>query len=525
MRKRSTISALLVITMVAAACAGDDAETTTTTDASTTAVPEETSTTEAAASGMDTLRGATVRIVANGTFVDPAEGEQANVAGSGSGFIIDESGLAVTNNHVVTGAAFVDVYLDGEDDPVNARILGVSECNDLAVIDLDGDGYPFLEWYEGAIEVGLDVFAAGFPLGTDEYTLLDGIVSKEDAGGETSWASVDAVIEHSADTLPGNSGGPIVTTDGAVVAVNYAGNRANQSFAIGREIARPAIEVLAGGDDLETIGINGEAFVTDSLSGVWVSSVASGSAADDVGVEAGDIITRLENLVLATDGTMSDYCDILRSNDADAVMAIEVYRPATDEVLEGRLNGDPLVQVFSFAGEVEDVVEDPPANDGAAAYSAYTLVTDDTGSISVEVPVEWADTLGVSWEFQGELVGPALGAAPDYAAWQSGWTTPGVFIAASPVVSLGIEEMLDLSEFSNTCTYVDRVDYDDGLYAGFMDIYEDCGGTTASFLVIAALPPDAGFITLVQLVIVSDRDWDAADQVVRTFNVVDPQVP
>lgn len=126
----------------------------------------------------------------------------------------------MTNNHVVTGAAFLQVYVDGEDQPRNARVLGVSECSDLAVIDVEGDGYPYLDWYEDDIGVGLEIYAAGFPLGNEEYTLLDGIVSKRDADGESDWASVDSVIEHSANTLPGNSGGPIVTADGKIVAVN-----------------------------------------------------------------------------------------------------------------------------------------------------------------------------------------------------------------------------------------------------------------------------------------------------------------
>ena len=73
-----------------------------------------------------------VQIVAEGSFIDPEFGLQLNAAGSGTGFIIDESGIAVTNNHVVTGAAFLQVYIQGDSQPRNARVLGVSECSDLA---------------------------------------------------------------------------------------------------------------------------------------------------------------------------------------------------------------------------------------------------------------------------------------------------------------------------------------------------------------------------------------------------------
>ncbi len=54
------------------------------------------------------------------------------------------------------------VLVGGQDEELNARVLGVSECSDLAVIDIDGDGFPFLAWSEAPVDVGLDVYAAGF---------------------------------------------------------------------------------------------------------------------------------------------------------------------------------------------------------------------------------------------------------------------------------------------------------------------------------------------------------------------------
>ena len=150
------------------------------------------------------VQTAVVRIVAEGSFRDPEFGEVLNSAGSGTGFIIDRQGLAVTNNHVVTGAALLRVYVGGSADPVNARVLGVSECSDLALIDLSGEDYPYVAWYEGTPQTGLDVFAAGYPLGDPEFTLTRGIISKADADGESEWASVDAVLEHDARLNPGN---------------------------------------------------------------------------------------------------------------------------------------------------------------------------------------------------------------------------------------------------------------------------------------------------------------------------------
>ena len=311
---------------------------------SPTSVPAPTPTRDIISS-LKEVRRATIQIEAEGSFVDLELGQQLNRRGRGSGFIIDPSGIAVTNNHVVTGAAILRVWIGGEGGPHNAKILGVSECSDLAVIDIDGDGYPFLEWFDGEIYAGIDVFTAGFPLGDPEFTLTKGVVSKTRTSGETNWASVDFVIEHDATINPGNSGGPLVTPEGKVVGVNYAGSSGTgQFFAISREEALKVIDQLRAGDDVNSIGVNGTAVrnVDEGLSGIWVASVKSGSPASNAKLTGGDIITKLEGLVLATDGTKADYCDILRTHHPEDVLKIEVLRFATGEVLEGKLNSYEL---------------------------------------------------------------------------------------------------------------------------------------------------------------------------------------
>lgn len=300
-----------------------------------------------AVSDLDGVQAATIQIIAEGTSVDPQQGTQLNAGWSGSGFFISPDGLAVTNNHVVTGAAILKVYIGGDNSSeYDARVIGVSECADLAVIQVDTSDVPFLKWYEGNLKTGMEVYAGGYPLSEPEFNLTKGIISKTAAAGQTSWSSIKSVIGHDATINPGNSGGPLVTVDGEVVGVNYRGrSEANQYFAIGSNIAIPVVEELMTGTDVDSIGVNGEAIAfgpNSEYPGIWVYSVESGSPADKAGVEGGDIILEMENILLATDGTYKQYCDVLRGHKSDETMALRVYRPASDEILEGQLNGDKL---------------------------------------------------------------------------------------------------------------------------------------------------------------------------------------
>ncbi|MGF1664404.1 MAG: S1C family serine protease [Kineosporiaceae bacterium] len=471
------------------------------------------------------VEAATIQIVAQGTFVDPEFGEQLNQAGAGSGFLISPDGLAVTNNHVVTGAAFLEVFVGGSDEAVNARVLGVSECSDLAVIDLDGEDYPTLQWRSGEADTGLDVYAAGFPLGDPEYTLTRGIVSKAAAEGETPWASVDAVLEHDATINPGNSGGPLIDGNGQVVGVNYAGDaETRQQFAISAAEAETVVAQLAEEQDVTSIGINGTAVVADDgSSGIWVASVESGSPADEAGITGGDIITRLENIVIGTDGTMREYCDVLRSNAPDDVLQIEVLRYESGEVLEGQINGEPLEATFSFRQELgEEVTPDAGGDPAAGTYGEYVTIGDDTGAVSVSVPAEWSDVDGAPFTGEDGIARIDVRAAPDLQAFGDSWDVPGMILTASSgLAGTAPEALLDQlgSGGSEVCTYEGRQPYQDPLYTGAYDLFTGCGGTAAAYVIVAAQPEDGSFLVSVQVQIVAERDFDALDQILNTFVV------
>lgn len=488
---------------------------------SPTAIPEEIAA-SGAVSRVEDVKTAVIQIEAQGTFVDPEIGTIYNAGGRGSGFIIDPSGIAVTNNHVVTGAALIKVWVGGESEPRNARVLGASECGDLAVIDIEGDGFPYLDWYGDSVDVGLDVYAAGFPLGDPEYTLTRGIVSKANANGESSWASVDGVIEHDATINPGNSGGPLITADGQIVAINYAGqSETNQYFAIAQAQALPVIEQLRQGDDYLSIGVNGEAVNNgEGLSGIWVSSVKSGSPADEAGVKGGDIITRIENLVLAVDGTMADYCDILRSHNPGDKLAIEVLRFNTQEVLEGQLNGRVMEQSFSFAQALDSEATNnsTTASGGAGGpYTNYVSVTDDSGLLTLDVPAEWSDVDGSAWESDGQAIGLSVTAAPNLNDYYTTWTTPGVTFNATDQLDLTVDGLLDAFDFGSDCTPGTRTEYSDSVYTGKYDVWSNCGGTDTLLVVLVAEPADQSYLALITVQVVTDADLDALDTIFNTF--------
>lgn len=481
-----------------------------------------------AVSSLEDVERATVQIEGTGSFrnPDPEVGLETNVVGSGSGFVIDPSGVAVTNNHVVTGMASIEVFVDEES--YNAKVLGVSECSDLAVIDIEGDGFEYLEWREGEINPTLEVWATGFPLGDPVYTATEGSVSKSEANGESDWASLDSVLEHTATINPGNSGGPLVDGNGKVVGVNYAGDdEATQYFAIGRDEATAMIETLRSGENVESIGVNGVApAVADESgsSGVWVSSVESGSPADKTGVKAGDIITKLEGVELATedsDGPMADYCDIIRTNDADDTLGVEVVRFDTEEILEGQLNGRELEQSFSFAEEAGSELESETTG-GGEGYSGYTSITDDTESLEVSVPNEWTDVNGAAWEFEDEEVGASVSASTDRDAYADNWDVPGMFFGASSSLAseYDVDGLLDYFDYSGTCDYDARYEYEDAAYTGKYDLWTDCDGTGSIFLVLAAEPEDGSYITAVQIQAVTEDDIEAAEEILGSFVVV-----
>lgn len=461
--------------------------------------------------GFDEVQGAVIQIEARGTFVHPAYGGY-EAAGRGSGFLIDESGLALTNNHVVVGAGTLDVWRGGDQTKtLNARVLGSSECLDLAVIQLEGSGYPFLSWREGDITTATEVYAAGFPNGVPEFTLTRGIVSKASTDGDDAWANVDTVIEHDARIRPGNSGGALIDGDGRVLGVNYAGNDAfDYSWAIHRDEVLAVLDQLIAGENVLSLGINGQGITAEDGTGlgIWVSSVAAGSIADRAGVEPGDVLTRMQGVGLGRNGTLKEYCDVLRTHGQDSVIDIELYRPSDGLYHRGQFNGDPI--------EAVQVLSDTPTPSGE-----FVDVTDDTNSVYVQVPATWTqldgtpriDPVGNEWA--------TISASPNLEGYHTTWSTPGVTVMASPgaLANTTVDSLLTGlgGVTGDGCVSHGRESYADGYHTGQYEFYTGCGSSNASFLALAAISDDGNYLVYLTVQAISDADLAAADRVLGSF--------
>ena len=240
-----------------------------------------------------------------------------SAAGLGSGFIVREDGVILTNAHVVSGASRISVAMrDGKTYP--AKLLGSDETNDLAVIKIDAKGLPVAplgsssnllvgEW---AIAIGNPY---GFLLANTEPSVTAGVVSGTGrnlaAESEGSGVYVD-MIQTDASINPGNSGGPLVNALGEVIGVNSSiyspsGGSIGLGFAIPINRARRVTEDLLAHGVVRRpwIGIKlqlGNATNARDLvaQGVVVASVVPGSPADQAGIKPGDIMVQSRNRAL-----------------------------------------------------------------------------------------------------------------------------------------------------------------------------------------------------------------------------------
>ena len=275
----------------------------------------------------------------------PQEEEQPK--GVGSGFILSADGLIMTNAHVVEGADQVLVTLPDKRE-FKAKIIGSDRRTDVAVVKIEASGLPAVRVGDvSRLKVGEWVMAIGSPFGF-ENTVTAGIVSakQRDTGEFVSFIQTDVAIN------PGNSGGPLINMRGEVIGINSQIYSRSGGF-MGISFAIPIDEAVRVSDQLRVsgrvqrgrLGIQigpvskelAESMGLAKAMGALVQNVEANSPAEKAGLEAGDIITKVDGKVVEKSIDLPRF-----------VGGIKPGSKATVTVLRRGVNKDIAVMVGEF---------------------------------------------------------------------------------------------------------------------------------------------------------------------------------
>ncbi len=239
---------------------------------------------------------------------------------SGSGVIISEDGLIVTNNHVVDGADEINITLPNKKS-YKATLVGADPSSDLAVVKIEAKGLPYLVYGNSDdAKLGQWVLAIGYPLNLD-VTVTAGIVSAKarsiNINERQSSTPVESFIQTDAAVNPGNSGGALINTSGELIGINSAiasptGSYAGYSYAIPVNIVKKVV------NDIVKFGTVQRAFIGISypkeglteeekakqgikdVDGVYVLETPPGGAANAAGIKKGDVVTKINGVKVTT---------------------------------------------------------------------------------------------------------------------------------------------------------------------------------------------------------------------------------
>jgi serine protease Do len=242
-----------------------------------------------------------------GYFQQAPGTQEYHQQGQGSGFIISKDGYILTNNHMVNDADKITVTL-GDGREFEAKLIGADPKTEVALIKIeDGDDLPTVPLGDSdALNVGEWVLAAGNPFGLSQ-TITAGIVSAK-GRDETGIAEYGNFIQTDAAINPGNSGGPLLNIDGEVIGINTAIYTRSGGY-MGIGFAIPINQAISIKDQLikngrvsrSVLGVYlqevdedlAASFNLDEKGGVLINQVLEDSAADEAGIEGGDIVVAM----------------------------------------------------------------------------------------------------------------------------------------------------------------------------------------------------------------------------------------
>ncbi|MBW2436131.1 MAG: DegQ family serine endoprotease [Desulfobacterales bacterium] len=266
--------------------------------------------------------------------------------GLGTGFIIDQDGYIVTNNHVVKDADQITVVFNDERE-FDAEIVGRDPHTDLALIKIDANkDLPTVRLGSSdKLQVGEWVAAIGSPFGL-EQTVTAGIVSAK--GRVIGSGPYDDFIQTDASINPGNSGGPLINMNGEVVGINTAIIAGGQGigFAIPIDLATGVIKQLKADGEVTRgwLGITiqdlkgdlAEYYGVKDKTGVLVASVIPGDPADEAGIKAHDIILEVNGEKVKTSRNLTAKSAKLAVGDKASVTVLRDGKEKTLSVKVGK---------------------------------------------------------------------------------------------------------------------------------------------------------------------------------------------
>ena len=234
------------------------------------------------------------------------------VQGSGSGVIIREDGYIVTNNHVIAGANAIEVTLNNNR-TYPARLIGTDPATDVSLIKIEESGLPIVPFADSdQLRLGEWVLAIGSPYDL-RSTITAGIVSAKGRSmpkdpNNPNEFRIESFIQTDAAVNPGNSGGALVNKEGKLVGVNTAiisqtGSYAGYSFAVPSNIVKRITDDLMDYGTVHRarlgivmLPINDEIakeLKLSSVNGVYITDMASDSAAAEAGIKVGDVVVEI----------------------------------------------------------------------------------------------------------------------------------------------------------------------------------------------------------------------------------------
>ena len=225
--------------------------------------------------------------------------QQFSASGIGSGFVVDTSGLILTNNHVVDGATSVTVkFSTGE--TRTATVVGTDSADDLALVRVTNlpAGISAVKLGDSSqVTVGETAIAIGSPFGLDE-TVTQGIISAVNRTWSPGGQLMRGLLQTDAPINPGNSGGPLLDAQGEVIGINtmiespVEGN-VGVGFAVPSNTIKQQLAKLEAGTNVQQgyLGISVQESTNANQQGVTIGAVSQNSGAAQAGLQVGDVIT------------------------------------------------------------------------------------------------------------------------------------------------------------------------------------------------------------------------------------------